>query len=329
MRHGGHRMKPPCRKVLLVDDDEHLLAGLSRNLRKVFVVRTAPDAVAGLACLRDEGPFAVVVSDLKMPGMDGIEFLSIVRNSSPTTVRVMLTGHADLQVAMEAVNTGHVFRFLEKPCPPEMLREVLDQALREHERVDLERSLAHEDPFLDIGNRRGFEVAIRRFHSHAVRHRRTYTIVMVDVDHFKQYNDLYGHQAGDQALIDVATAIRRVCRTSDEVYRYGGEEFVLLLSEAALDCVHEVCLRHLSAVERLGVEHTGTPPGVLTISAGAASFDPAAGSAPAWEDILAEADRALYAAKAAGRNRCVVATTVTGRDPAPVPAPNAKGTEQA
>lgn len=128
-------------KILLVDDDQNILAGYRRTLRNAFRVETADGGEAGLRTLQGDGPFAVVVSDLRMPGMDGNQFLSQVRTTFPDTVRMMLTGQADLQSASEAVNEGNIFRFLFKPCPQEVLSKALEDGIRQYRLVKSEREL--------------------------------------------------------------------------------------------------------------------------------------------------------------------------------------------
>ncbi|KHK02057.1 HD domain-containing phosphohydrolase [Desulfovibrio sp. TomC] len=112
-------------KILFVDDDPEILATFRRALRRGFVVDTALGPVRGLEAVAERGPYAVVVSDLRMPGLDGLEFFARLKKSHPDTVRIMLTGYADLHAAMDAVNTGHVFRFLAKPCAEDELNEAL------------------------------------------------------------------------------------------------------------------------------------------------------------------------------------------------------------
>lgn len=132
---------PTSEKVLFVDDDPSLVEGIVRHLRKRFDVTPAAGGPEGLGLIETEGPFAVVVSDFRMPGMDGVRFLAKVREASPDSVRVMLTGHADLDMAVQAVNDGHIFRFLTKPCPPEALAKALDAALEQYRLVTAERIL--------------------------------------------------------------------------------------------------------------------------------------------------------------------------------------------
>ena len=129
------------RKILFVDDDPNLLAGFQRSLRKLHEFDTALGGEEGLARIRDHGPYAVLVADMTMPGMDGVAFLEKARVLSPESVRLMLTGNADQQTAMDAVNRGAVFRFLTKPCPPEVLHPALDLALKQYELACTEREL--------------------------------------------------------------------------------------------------------------------------------------------------------------------------------------------
>lgn len=129
------------RKVLFVDDEQHILDSFRASLRKRVKVDIALGPAEGLERVRKNGPFAVVVSDLKMPEMDGITFLGKVQEIAPDTVRVMLTGHADLQSAINAVNKGAVFRFLTKPSPIEEMIETLEIAIRQYSLVVAEKEL--------------------------------------------------------------------------------------------------------------------------------------------------------------------------------------------
>jgi response regulator RpfG family c-di-GMP phosphodiesterase len=128
-------------KILIVDDDPNLLSGLCRQFRKRYEMACAENADAALARLSDGECFAVVVSDMRMPGMDGVRFLAELARRHPETVRIMLTGNADQTTAIDAVNRGEVFRFLSKPCPPDDLAAALDAALERHRLQALERDL--------------------------------------------------------------------------------------------------------------------------------------------------------------------------------------------
>lgn len=128
-------------KVLCVDDDVNLLAGIQRNLRKQFEIDTAVGAIAALKMIEHECPYAVIVADMQMPGMNGIELLNVTRRKYPDTVRVMLTGNADQKTAVEAVNRGHIYQFLNKPCPTNKLAEVLDAGIKHYRQITAEREL--------------------------------------------------------------------------------------------------------------------------------------------------------------------------------------------
>lgn len=132
---------PERPRVLLVDDEPNVLESVGRQLRRSYQVTMAAGAEAGLQALAGEGPFNVVVSDLMMPGMDGIAFFKRVRQSDPDSVRVLLTGNADVQSAMAAVNEGSVFRFLTKPCSQLVLDQALTAASEQHRLITVERTL--------------------------------------------------------------------------------------------------------------------------------------------------------------------------------------------
>lgn len=135
---------PAPQRILFVDDDPNLLAALQRNLRKNYTFDTALGGREALQTIQTKGPYAVIVSDMSMPGMNGVELLEQVQRVAPDTVRLMLTGNADQQSAVAAVNRGQVHRFLNKPCPPEQLIPALDDALKEHRVALAEKTLLDE-----------------------------------------------------------------------------------------------------------------------------------------------------------------------------------------
>lgn len=167
------------KRILFVDDDPRVLQAFERQFYKRFEIRTAIGPELGLQTLSADGPFATVVSDLRMPGMNGIEFLTRVRQASPDTVRVMLTGDADLSAAMAAVNEGKIFQFLTKPCPSDMLTRTLESALEQHRLITAERELLENtlrgsigvlSEILGLVNPQAFSRAqrIRRYVQHIV-----------------------------------------------------------------------------------------------------------------------------------------------------------------
>jgi CheY-like chemotaxis protein len=134
----------PRPRVLFVDDEPSVLEALAVNLRRAFDVVTATSGDLGLEHLRAQSDFAVVVSDMRMPKMDGATFLAHAREVSPDAVRVLLTGHADLDATIKAVNHGQIFRFLTKPCPRDTLRGAIDSAVVQHRLITAERVLLEQ-----------------------------------------------------------------------------------------------------------------------------------------------------------------------------------------
>jgi len=119
--------------ILFVDDELPVLVTLKRRLRTRYRIQTALDGEHAMRVVEEKGPFAAVVTDLRMPGGDGLEFLCALKKRAPSTARIMLTGDHDPRVAIDAVNRGQVFRFLQKPCSAETVAEAIDAAVREHE----------------------------------------------------------------------------------------------------------------------------------------------------------------------------------------------------
>jgi response regulator RpfG family c-di-GMP phosphodiesterase len=133
--------QPTPEKILFVDDDPNILQAYQRQLRKLFRMDTAAGGEPGLQAISTTGPYAVVVADMRMPGMDGIQFLSRVKEVAPETVRMMLTGNADQKTAIDAVNEGNIFRFLTKPCTPERLAHALNAGIEQYRLVTAEKEL--------------------------------------------------------------------------------------------------------------------------------------------------------------------------------------------
>lgn len=128
-------------KILIVDDDVKMLDAYRRYIKKSFDMDAAKDGEQALTMMAQKGPYAVIISDFRMPGMDGIEFLARVRATASDSVRMMLTGYADLDIVMEAVNEGYIFRFMTKPCKPEILDDAIKAGVRQYQLIQKEREL--------------------------------------------------------------------------------------------------------------------------------------------------------------------------------------------
>jgi CheY-like chemotaxis protein len=131
-------------RILFVDDEPNVLEGIQRTLRKQSALFTATSGAEGLRLLAESGPFALVVSDMRMPVMNGVQFLAKVHEQAPNTVRMMLSGQADLQATIAAVNDGHIYRFLSKPCPPEQLLGAVEAGLNQYRLLTAEKVLLEQ-----------------------------------------------------------------------------------------------------------------------------------------------------------------------------------------
>ena len=131
-------------KILLVDDDSNVLDGYRRSLSREFLLETASGSDQALSFIEKTGPYAVIISDMRMPGMNGIQLLSAVKTASPDTIRVILTGNADLETAIDAINEGSIFRFLIKPCDREVMAKTLTAALMQYRLVTAEKELLEQ-----------------------------------------------------------------------------------------------------------------------------------------------------------------------------------------
>jgi diguanylate cyclase (GGDEF)-like protein len=167
--------------------------------------------------------------------------------------------------------------------------------------------LAMEDSMLAIGNRRAMEVDLNFTQSSAARYHEPYFVALLDIDFFKRYNDYYGHPMGDKALRQLADIVQSQLRESDRLYRYGGEELLILMPKVTDKQAVEIADRCRNAVSNAAIEHSDSPFKVLTISAGIAM-----GSDTNWEISIAAADKALYQAKEQGRNQTVLRSLNSG-----------------
>lgn len=300
--------------VLVVDDDDSGRTGLLESIRYLgYACRTASDGADAWA-MHASQPADIVLTDWSMPRMDGLELCKKLKDASSASPYVILmSAYNERERLLKGMRAG-ADDFLRKPIDFDELEVRLMSAARlvtaqrtlTEKNKALERHseqsfrVARTDPLTLVANRLRLNEDLEAYASNAVRYGHKYSAAICDVDAFKAYNDRYGHLSGDVALQQIAGALRDAVRSGDTVYRYGGEEFVIILPEqSAKDAAHAMD-RIRTAVEALGIAHPDeSPSGVLTISAGVAELQ-----GGDWEDWLARADAALYEAKAGGRN-CV------------------------
>lgn len=176
--------------------------------------------------------------------------------------------------------------------------DILAEQARLETNLEELKHLSLEDPLMGIGNRRAMEVDLAFTEADAKRHKKSYAVSLVDIDYFKKYNDHYGHQSGDEALRQVADIVKATVRDSDRVFRYGGEEILIVMPETDLKAAQLCIERVRQSLEEAAIPHQHSPFGFLTVSGGVA-----AGVASPWATLVADADKGLYEAKGAGRNR--------------------------
>ena len=324
----------PLPTVLVVDDEPDVLHALQEQLEGTYRVLVADSGRKALEMLSAQD-VAVIVSDQRMPAMSGSTLLQLVGQRSPDTVRVLITGYADLTAVIEAVNRGRVYYYLSKPWKPDEVEAVVMKAV-EHWTIQRERQslvdelrainqtleekvaartreleernrqleaaneraekLARRDPLTGALNRRALDEAIALEVERSGRQASPISAILLDVDHFKRVNDTCGHGVGDAVLSAVAGTLAARVRPYDLVARFGGEEFVVVLPGTGLDAAVSVAERLRASVAELRVERL---PWSVTASFGVAEWR-AHESPEGW---LARADCAMYDAKGSGRNR--------------------------
>ena len=317
-------------RVLAVDDDPFTLQIVSAVVEDAgHECVTAGNGARAWELLSTVGA-DVVISDWRMPGMDGLELCRRIRQQPGYTYVVLVTGRSDPIEVLEGMHAG-ADDYLTKPLDVNNLRVRLVAAQRvtalhiklAEQQAELERlndelaSAARTDALTGLRNRRALEEELPLLLARCARHGHELSAVMLDVDHFKAYNDRFGHQAGDEALRRVAGVLLSTGRTADLFYRYGGEEFLCLFPQATPPAALAAD-RLRRAVEALEIPHPDNPHGVVTFSAGVASWSPATESLRA---LLTEADEALYQAKGHGRNTVRTNDGVLSQQRAPNPSP--------
>ena len=286
--------------VLVVDDEEiicTLFAAMLSHYGHYHVVTTT-DGHQVLDILRRE-PFDVMLLDMSMPAISGLEVLRQVTQAFEELPVIIVTGHGSIEIAVESMQAGAA-DFVTKPVPAAVLHLRIQKAL-EHART---RRLASTDGLTGVYNQRTFQERLSQEIARAGRYSRPLSVLMIDVDHFKVYNDTYGHPQGDIVLQDLARLLQEMSRTSDTVARCGGEEFAIILPETDSVGAQTIAQRLCEQVERYPFQGQELMPGsTLTLSIGVATY----ASAGSKETLLQAADTALYTAKREGRNRVCVA----------------------
>lgn len=300
-------MTSSAARILVAEDDESLRNLLVRFLTSLgHTVDPAPDGTSAVDALR-RTPYDLVFTDVLMPGAGGLEVLRAAKTAGRYTEVIFLTGTPDLATAVQALRDGDAFDYIVKPFPNvEILRATVDRALeRRALRQEIERlrreleQHSSTDTLTGALNRRAFfELGEREF-ARALRHRAPLSLVMLDIDRFKDLEESFGHAAADAAVVALARVIRDQMRTEDVLGRYWADKFVCLLPETALLDAHTMAerIRARTADDDLHLEAAVVP---VRISAGVAMRKDADGS---LDTMVRRAERALRRSKDTGGNR--------------------------
>lgn len=312
-------------KILIAEDDLISRRLLQKTLEawgyEVMVAKNGQEAWDIL----QQADIRLVIADWVMPVIDGVTLCQkISKSGMPWYVYfILLTSKdrkEDIIVGLDAgaddyvtkpFNRGELHVRVHAGERVLKLEKELLEKNEELQRLNIKlEELIRIDPLMNIGNRRSFYEIIEKVHNRAYRYAHNYGVIMCDIDHFKAYNDIYGHLAGDNILKSVAESIKSTLRMSDDIFRYGGEEIVIILPEQDLKGTVIVAERIRKGVESLGLPHKGNSSGILTVSCGvAACFTTECkndSSKAKWETVLGHADQALYKAKSEGRNRVCI-----------------------
>jgi two-component system cell cycle response regulator len=288
--------------ILIVDDDHAIRNSIQEFLTilefKTYIADSAENALSFLKTCRVD----VIITDIIMNGMDGLEMTKVIKENYDTDI-IVITGYTGNYSYEEAIQKG-ADDFIFKPVRFEELLLRLKRVLRERaltqertQMLEKLRELAITDDLTKLYNSRHFyhqlENEIQRYN----RYQRSLSLLLIDVDHFKEFNDTYGHLEGDQVLFQIAKLIKSCLRTMDTAYRYGGEEFTVILPETTCDAAMAVSERINEVVKN--DLFNGDDKKDMSVSIGVTEYLPG----ELVTEFVRRADKAMYMAKEGGRNR--------------------------
>jgi diguanylate cyclase (GGDEF)-like protein len=296
-------MEAPA-QALVVDDDPTALKATALALRSAFEVVVARSGADALRLIARRVP-DIVLLDVDMPGLDGLAVCRTLK-ASPSTADlpvVFLTAHNDEATELRGLEAGASDFIAKPPRGPAMVAR-LNNLVRLRRATQQLRLAALTDGLTGLHNRASFDQTLQQELARADRQNQPVALLLIDVDHFKRFNDHHGHPAGDAALRAVAAVVGASARRpGDQASRYGGEEMALLLPCTDAAGAADVAQRLLDAIQQLAWPHRASPTaGYVTVSIGTSVSLAERGVADA-EGLLARADAALYAAKQHGRNQ--------------------------
>jgi diguanylate cyclase (GGDEF)-like protein len=319
-----HTLEAERANLLIVDDDVTVIHVLAKALAGIGSVRYALNGADALR-LAESDPPDVVLLDAHMPGMSGFEVLEAMRSrpALEDVPAIVITSHSSQEMEEEGLAKGAA-DFIAKPFHPAIVAARVRTQLRLKRALDRLRQMSSTDALTGVANRRALDETLLKDCKRARRSNTPLSVILLDVDHFKSFNDTYGHGAGDEALIAVTKAMLEACnRPADLVARYGGEEFTVVLPGTDESGALAVATKLMQRVNDKKIPHSGSSYGLLTVSIGIASFAPNAPERDESTELLRDnaaiptahqvasallkiADQALCVAKQTGRSRAIL-----------------------
>ncbi|MBF0202058.1 MAG: response regulator [Desulfamplus sp.] len=301
-------------RILIVDDERPNIQVLNAILQENYEISVALNGQQALKRALGGKKPDLVLLDIQMPDMDGFQVCQMLQEHPETRdiPVIFITAKSNEKDEERGLAAGAV-DYITKPFGPVVVMARIRVHLELKRKRDILRNLSNKDGLTSIANRRRFEEFLEFEWQRAVRKGEPLSLIMADIDHFKLYNDHYGHGAGDDCLREVARSLSSVVsRQTDLVARYGGEEFICLLTGTDRDGALEVAQKMRETVEALGIPHAFSPVArTVTLSLGATSLVPQRDGKTAQELFLT-ADKALYQAKSTGRNKVAMLDGLDG-----------------
>jgi diguanylate cyclase (GGDEF)-like protein len=288
-------------RVLIIDDDKRYLQSLERLLEPQYEVITDSDSLNTLGIAMTKHPYLILL-DLMMENIDGFQVIRELKQNLETAdiPIIIVTGSHDSQNETFCLRLGAV-DYITKPFNPEIVKARVHTHVELKHQKELLKTLSYQDGLTGIANRRYFDDMLIREHRRCKRSMVPLSTLMIDIDHFKKYNDIYGHLTGDDCLKLVAKTMQsQLHRPSDLLARYGGEEFVCILPDTDMEGARNMAEVLRSAVMEQQIPHEAGIDKVVTISIGVVAGQPVEGVDA--RQFLLLADQCLYQAKLSGRN---------------------------